>query len=163
MVSGVEMMRLTAKQDAIASRFRLDRPPTLLAHVSSHAPVSFCRLRTEKSGHGLIENVAYEEAYVFQVQLAPMNSVEVWENGRHHAIFDAPPGATLLLDLTTNPVTRLDRPFDTLRIYLSKASLDELAYEKGFRRADALAAPIFGQYDPVMYGLAQTVAAAMEN
>ena len=68
-----------------------------------------------------------------------------------------------LLDLTTSPVVKLDKPFDTLRFYISKASLDELAYEKGFRRADTLTAPAFSQYDPVMYGLAQTVAAAMEN
>ncbi|HEY3841176.1 MAG TPA: AraC family transcriptional regulator [Bryobacteraceae bacterium] len=156
-------MRLTAKQDAIASRFRLDRPPTVLAHVSSHALVSFCRLRTEKFGHGLIENIGYEEAYVFHVSLASQNTVEVWTNGKRHAYFDAPPGATILVDLTTNPVVRLDRPFDTLRFYISKALLDELAFEKGFRRADTLRAPAFGQYDPVMYGLAQTVAAAMEN
>ena len=157
------MMRPTAKQDAIASRFRLDRPPTLLAHVSSHALVSFCRLRTEKAGHGLIKNVAYEEAYVFHVALASMNSVEVWANGRHHAFCDAPPGTTFFLDLSTSPVVRLDRPFDSLRFYISKASLDELAYEKGFRRADTLTASAFGSYDQVMYGLAQAVAAAMEN
>ena len=57
----------------------------------------------------------------------------------------------------------LDTPFDSLRFYVSQAALDELAYDRGLRRVGGLHARTFGGRDPVMYGLAQALAAAMEQ
>ena len=65
--------------------------------------------------------------------------------------------------LRDNPVVSLDTPFDSLRLYIPQAALDEMADEAGIRRVKGLYTPSFGGRDLVMFGLAQALAAAMEH
>ena len=62
-----------------------------------------------------------------------------------------------------NPVVSLDTPFDSLRFYITQGALDEMANEAEIRRVEGLCAPNFGGRDLVMFGLAQALAAAMEQ
>jgi len=72
-------------------------------------------------------------------------------------------GDAQLVDLRDNPVVSLDTPFDSLRFYIPQIALDEMADEAGIRRVKELYAPNFGDRDLVMFGLAQALAAAMEQ
>jgi AraC-like DNA-binding protein len=72
-------------------------------------------------------------------------------------------GDVQLVDLRDNPVVSLDTPFDSLRFYIPQTALDEMANEAGIRRVKGLYAPNFGDRDLVMFGLAQALAAAMEQ
>jgi hypothetical protein len=51
-----------------------------------------------------------------------------------------------------NPVPEFHTSFDILRFYISQASLDELSFDRGLRRAAGLN-DCLGLQDPVMHGL----------
>jgi AraC family transcriptional regulator len=86
-----------------------------------------------------------------------------WIDGKFKGIPPAPLGCAYLYDLRDNPVVSLDTPFDSLRFYVAQAALDELAYDRGLRRVGGLHAPTFGGRDLMMYGLAQSLAAAIDQ
>src|SRR6202007_1007974 len=54
-------------------------------------------------------------------------------------------------------------PFDSVRFYISQATIDEMANEAGIRPVKGLYAPNFGARDLVMFGLAHALAGAMEQ
>ena len=57
------------------------------------------------------------------------------------------------VSLSRNPVPEFHTSFDILRFYVSQASLDELPFDRGLRRAAGLN-DCLGLQDPVMHGLA---------
>src|ERR1700745_3517489 len=61
------------------------------------------------------------------------------------------------------PTVRLDMPFDTFRLYIAQSTLDELAYEKGLRHVGGLVQREVGQHDPIMFHMAQILAAALDH
>jgi AraC family transcriptional regulator len=149
--------------DALARRFRIDRPPTLLARKSSKGRIEFSRMRSSHARRGRSLSVPRDEAFVFHVPLATPFFTKLWTAGRRREVPDFRLGYTQLVDLRDNPVVGLDIPFDTLRFCIPQIALDEIADEAGIRRVKGLYAPNFGARDLVMFGLAQTLAAAMEQ
>ena len=152
-----------AIEDDLARRFRIDRPPTLLARKSSKARIGFSRMRNSRPMRGRSLAVPPEEAFAFHVPLAVPFFSNLWTAGRRREVPDLRLGDAQLVDLGDNPVVSLDIPFDTLRFYISQITLDEMANEAGMRRVKGLYAPNFGGRDLVMFGLAQALAAAMEE
>lgn len=146
----------------IGERFGLDRPPTALARASSIAPIGFTRLRSEKARNDKAKDVPAENAFSFHVALRPA-SVDLWVDGRHRLAAPVQPGATFLFDLSRNPVSQIHTTFDILRFYISQASLDELAFDRGFRRSEGFALPCLGLHDPVMHGLAMALLSNVER
>jgi hypothetical protein len=61
----------------IGDRFRLDRPPPLLARTASVAPIGFTRLKSEGAPLGRTKDVPAENAYLLHVQLQPV-AVDMW-------------------------------------------------------------------------------------
>jgi AraC family transcriptional regulator len=157
------MMGADAIEDDLARRFRIDRPPTLLARKSSKARIGFSRMRNSRPMRGRSLAVPPEEAFAFHVPLAVPFFSNLWTAGRRREVPDLRLGDAQLVDLGDNPVVSLDIPFDTLRFYISQITLDEMANEAGMRRVKGLYAPNFGGRDLVMFGLAQALAAAMEE
>jgi AraC family transcriptional regulator len=157
------MMGADAIEDDLARRFRIDRPPTLLARKSSKARIGFSRMRNSRPMRGRSLAVPPEEAFAFHVPLAVPFFSNLWTAGRRREVPDLRLGDAQLVDLGDNPVVSLDIPFDTLRFYISQITLDEMANEAGMRRVKGLYAPNFGDRDLVMFGLAQALAAAMEE
>jgi AraC family transcriptional regulator len=149
--------------DALARRFRIDRPPTLLARRSSKGRIGFSRLRSSNARQGRSLTVPQEEAFAFHVPLALPFFTKLWTAGRRREVPDFHLGYAQLVDLRDNPVVSLDTTFDTLRFYISQIALDEMANEAGIRRVKGLYAPNFGARDLVMFGLAQSLVAAMEQ
>jgi AraC-like DNA-binding protein len=107
--------------------------------------------------------VPREEAFSFHVPLSVPFFARLWTNGRRREVPQLRLGDAQLVDLRDNPVVILDTPFDSLRFYIPQIALDEMADEAGIRRVKELYAPNFGDRDLVMFGLAQALAAAMEQ
>jgi AraC family transcriptional regulator len=157
------MMGEDAIAEVLAERFRIDRPPTLLARRSSKARIGFSRIRSSYAMRGRSLTVPQEEAFSFHVPLALPFFTNLWTAGRRREVPDFRLGDAQLVDLRDNPVVGLDTPFDSLRFYIPQMALDEIANEAGIRRIKGLYAPNFGARDLVMFGLAQALAAAMQQ
>jgi AraC family transcriptional regulator len=150
------------ESSVIGDRFGLSRPPTVLARTASVAPIGFTRLRSDNEGHVKAKDVPSESAFSFHVALRP-TSVDLWVDGKHQFADSIASGSTFLFDLSSNPVSHIHTSFDILRFYISQASLDELAFDRGIRRTNGFASPCLGLQDPVMYGLATAMLGDVER
>src|ERR1700734_3769607 len=157
------MMGADAIEDDLARRFRIDRPPTLLARRSSRARIGFSRMRSSRPMRGRSLAVPSEEAFAFHVPLSLPFFSDLWTAGRRREVPDMRLGYAQRVCPSDNPVVSLDIPFDSLRFYIPQIALDEMANEAGIRRVKGLHAPNFGGRDLVLFGLAQALAAAMEE
>ena len=137
-------MGVDAIEDDLAKRFRIDRPPTLLARKTSKARIGFSRMRSTRPMRGRSLAVSPEEAFAFHVPLSVPFFSNLWTSGRRREVPDLRLGDAQLVDLGDNPVVSLDIPFDLLRFYITQVALDEMANEAGIRRVTGLYAPNFG-------------------
>jgi AraC family transcriptional regulator len=145
----------------IGDRFQLARAPTVLTRRASMAPIAFTRLRSERTSGLRAKDVPYEEAFALHVILRPIR-VDMWVDGKKILRASARPGATFLFSLSRNPVPEFHTSFDILRFYISQASLDELSFDRGLRRAAGLN-DCLGLPDPVMHGLATALLDPVEH
>lgn len=156
-------MGSAAIDEILAKRFRIDRPPTLVARRYPRPHVAFSRVRSDYPMRGRSMTVPPEAAYSFHVPMTATFFSDLWTDGKRKTMPDANLGDAFLFDLSENPRVGLDKAFDSMRFYVPQAALDEIANEEGTRRINRLDAPQFGGSDPVMYGFAQTLAAAMAH
>jgi AraC family transcriptional regulator len=152
-----------AIEEVLAKRFRIDRPPTLLARRSSTARIGFSRIRSSHPMRGRSLAVPQEQAFSFHVPLSVPFFSNLWTAGQRREVPDMHLGDAQLVDLSDNPVVGLDTSFDSLRFYIPQIALDEMATEAGIRRVKGLYAPNFGGRDLVLFGLAQALAGTMEQ
>jgi AraC-like DNA-binding protein len=151
-------MQTIAIEKAVARRFRLAKAPTLVVQPEGVSPMAFTWLRDEGPFfRGRTMAVPPEEAFEFQVALAPMSSGEIWVDGNYTRLHGVSPGDTFVFDLSTNPNGNLNPPYDFLRFYLPTAALDQLACRRGLRRVGRLRTTSLGILDPVMHGLALSI------
>ncbi len=150
-------------EEILARRFGIDPPATLIARDSTRGAVSFTRLQSQEAQRGRSLDIPGEEAFAFQVPMLPSFFSHVWQAGKHQRLPAASLGAVYLFDLSNNPVVELEKPFDTLRLYISQKTLDDMAYERGLPRVGGLKATAMGATDPILYGMAQTLAAALAH
>src|ERR1700723_2132294 len=132
------MMGADAIEDDLARRFRIDRPPTLLARKSSKARIGFSRIRSSHPMRGRSLAVPQEEAFSFHVPLSVPFFSNLWTAGRRREVPELRLGDAQLIDLRDNPIVSLDTPFDSLRFYIPQIALDEMANEAGIRRVKGL-------------------------
>src|SRR5271155_3331794 len=157
------MMSVDAIEDDLAKRFRIDRPPTLLARRSSKARIGFSRMQSSRPMRSRSLPTPPEEAFAFHVPLAVPFFSNLRTAGKRREVPNWRLGDAQLVDLRDKPTVSLDIPFDSLRFYIPQTALDEMANEAVIRRVGGLSAPNFGDRDLVMFGLAQTLAGAMEH
>jgi AraC family transcriptional regulator len=157
------VMGADAIEDDLAKRFRIDRPPTLLARRSSKARIGFSRMRSRCPMRGRSLAALPEEAFAFHVPMSVPFFTKLWTAGRRREVPDFRLGYAQMVDLRDRPVVSLDTPFDSVRFFISQMALDEMADEAGIRRVKGLRAQNFGGRDLVMFGLAQALAVAMEH
>ncbi|MEJ1976978.1 MAG: hypothetical protein WDN49_13585 [Acetobacteraceae bacterium] len=124
-------MDTEAIEDLLAKRFRVERPPTLVARTVSKAPIVFSRLRSAQAVRGRSMSVPREDAFTFQVPLSMPFFSGLWQAGKHLPQSPVALGDAFLFDLSNNPTVGLNNPFDSLRFYIPRATLDELAYDRG--------------------------------
>ena len=150
-------MQTIAIEETVARRFRLAKAPTLVVQPEGVSPMAFTWLRDEGPFRGRTMAVPPEEAFEFQVALAPMSSGEIWADGNYTRLHGVSPGDTFVFDLSTNPNGNLSPPYDFLRFYLPAAPLDQLASRRGLCRVGRLRTTSLGIHDPVMHGLALSI------
>jgi AraC family transcriptional regulator len=150
-------MQTIAIEETVARRFRLAKAPTLVVQPEGVSPMAFTWLRNEGPFRGRTMAVPPEEAFEFQVALAPMSSGEIWANGTYTRLHGVSPGDTFVFDLSTNPNGNLRPPYDFLRFYLPAAALDQLACRRGLCRVGRLRTTSLGIHDSVMQGLALSI------
>jgi AraC family transcriptional regulator len=148
-------------EEVLAQRFQIRSPPTVLAKTAAKEPVIFTHLRSPEALDGRSMDIRGEDAFAFQVPLQPSFFSNVWHAGKHTRLPVAAPGSVYLFDLSSNPVVELDKPFDTLRLYISQSTLDEMAYARGLPRVGGLRASVMGGPDLILFGMAQTLAASL--
>ncbi len=156
-------MDTSAIETTITKQFRLERAPTLLALQGANAPIAFTRLHANGELRGPTLSVPPEDSYAFEVTLAPLSLGEIWVDGRSSGRNAAAPGDTYLFDLSRSTIANLAPPFDFLRLCIPVATLDQLAYDRGVRRVGGLRTTSRGIYNPVMQGLAMSLAAALQE
>lgn len=145
----------------IADRFQMAAPPTALARSASMAPIGFSRLRGADVRHLRAKDVPVERAFAFHVAMQP-TQIDLWVDGKH-AITSAPrPGEAYLFDLASSPVSEFHASFDVMRFYISQASIDELAYERGLSGA-IIVTPRLGVADRTMHGMATALLDSVER
>jgi AraC-like DNA-binding protein len=156
-------MGSTAVDEILARRFRIDRPPTLVARKYPRSHVAFSRMRGDHPMRGRSMTVPPEAAYSFHVPMSAPFFSDLWMEGKRKALPDANLGDAFLFDLSENPRVGLDTSFDSMRFYVPQTALDEIANEEGTPKIKKLNARQFGGRDLVMYGFAQTLAGAMAH
>jgi AraC family transcriptional regulator len=156
-------MSTNAIAHSLAQRFHLESAPSFVARAATIGTIAFTHLKSPHPLHGRSESVPREAAFSIHVPLSLPFFSDLWIDGNFKGNPPAPLGCAYLYDLTENPVVSLDTPFDSFRFYVSQAALDELAYDRGLRRVGGLHTRTFGGRDLVMYGLAQSLAAAMDE
>lgn len=95
--------------------------------------------------------------------LKPLLEWNFCEPSREGALPTARAGDVFLFDLTRNPIIDLRTPFDMMRFNITQSSLDDLALERGLRRVKGLLVGRDGANDPVLHGLAISLAGMMEG
>ena len=154
-------MTAEAIEHVLAKRFRIERPPTLVAHKGTKAEIAFSRMRSAYPMRGRSLAVPLENSFAFHVPLSAMFFSHLWVGGNPKTLPRTTLGDAFLFDLSDNPIVGLDTPFDSMRFYIPQAALDAMAHDHGIRRTAGLCSPSFCKRDLVMYGLAQSLAAAM--
>ncbi|WP_051381509.1 helix-turn-helix transcriptional regulator [Paraburkholderia mimosarum] len=154
-----------APDRALAGRFRLRQAPTLRASVAPLAPpVTFSRLRNDRPQPGRSLPPPPEEAVIFQIPLVACPEPDICYSGiRIDDSAACRQGWSYLLDLRCEPTRRLDKPFDAVRLYLSRSTIDDFTWQKGRRRIGDLVQREFGVYDPVLFHLTQAVLPVLEQ
>jgi AraC family transcriptional regulator len=151
-------------EKGVARQFKLTKAPTLFAKGDSGRPIAFTRLRAEGSFCGPTIPIPPEESFTFQVAMGPMVTGDIWIDGCHSKLEAAQPGDAFVYDLSSHPVANLRPPFDFVRFYLPVKTMDQLAYDSGLRPVRRLlTSPSTPARDPIMHGLAQAIASALED
>lgn len=156
-------MDTSAIETTISKQFRLERAPTLVALKGETRPIAFTRLHAKGDLPGPTLSVPPEDAFAFEVALAPLSSGEIWVDGKSSGRNSAAPGDTYLFDLSRSTIANLAPPFDFLRFFLPVARLDQLAYDRGVPRVGGLRTTSRGIYNPLMLGLATSLFAALRK
>jgi AraC family transcriptional regulator len=156
-------MDAKAIEKAISNQFGLESAPTLLALKEAGPPIAFTRLRATGELRGPTLSVPPEDAFAFEVTLAPLLSGEIWVGGRFSGRNAAAPGDTYLFDLSRKTIADLAPPFDFLRFCLPTATLDRLTADRELGRVGGLRTTSRGIPNPIMQGLAMSLLAAIQD
>jgi AraC family transcriptional regulator len=148
--------------NAIGDSFKIPPPPTIAARVAPGAEIAFSHFRSDKPQVGLSVPSVRQEAFVFNLPLAPARYPIVSIDGRRQSVVQDP-GKAYLFDLTSRNEVSLDTTYDSIRFHLPQTTIDYMAYEKGVPRVGGLRAKCLGQDDVVLYRLALLVWPAILN
>ncbi|NTH68541.1 helix-turn-helix transcriptional regulator [Agrobacterium rhizogenes] len=141
---------------AIGRGYNIPPPPTVAARIAGASEIAFSHFKSLEPQPGLSVPSPREEAFVFNVPLAPARYPIVSIDGRRQSVVQDP-GKAYLFDLTSRNEVSLDTTYDSIRIHLPQTAIDCMAYEKGLPRVGGLRALCLGQDDAVLYHLALTL------
>lgn len=123
--------------ETLASRFRAESS-YLVTNALQLTALAVTRVRRDTPGHGLTDRMPTAAAFSVSLQLRDQEKRELFLCGRsvHRQGYGA--RTTAIVDHEQEPQAYLSSPFDTLHFYVSRAALDQIAYDNGARRIDTL-------------------------
>ncbi|MDE1147109.1 MAG: AraC family transcriptional regulator [Azospirillaceae bacterium] len=155
------MRARSSYESSISDKFKV-HAPSLVSHVGRSAPIGFSLIR----GHGTGEftkPTQAQDAYAISIFLQPSPKLAMKVNGRVLAPQSVAAGGVIISHLETVPGVRFNGPFDFVRCYVTKETLDELAEPARTPPLDGLRRPDFGTKDLVLYHLAVSAAPLIER
>ena len=153
--------RMTIEAE-ISERFHLPAP-TVLCPLGKSPPLTFSRLRSVAANSRKSRPARPEDGYATHIMLCERADVQLWVNSREVHIAPVFKGGVMMEHLENTPAVGFNSGFDFIRIYVSKASLDEMADGAGLPRPDGLRRPQYGGRDPILYHLAAAVAPLIQR
>jgi len=136
--------------------------PTAEITLSERASFSFGRFQTTEGIPEMTRPVVGERGYIVVSQLKPIPFIEQFLGKKKVSSGSYPIGGVSVIDLTEEPAVLLPNPFDALMLYVTQASLDEVAYAHRAPRVQQLAWPQ-GTFDSVVHHLGQTLLPSLER
>ena len=79
-----------------------------------------------------------QKAFAIHVHHTPLTGADLWIQGRHTRVPRVENGSLLIFDLQSEPISQTHQRFEFSRFQLSRAAMDDLAYERGLRRIGEL-------------------------
>lgn len=147
----------------VAHRFRLPNVPTLSSSTPARSPITISRVRCDEAGHGASRSPPVEDAYVASIAISDLHSADVWLLGKQVRRGGSAASGLYLFNFQTDPIVFFHSPFDFVRFYISRASLEELSRDAGAPLTGSLSRPEFGSLDPVLYNLALAMLPALDR
>ena len=135
---------------------------TAQVKLSEHASFSFGRVMSSEGLPEIARPIAGEKGFIVALQLRAIPFIEQFFGRAKVSSGSNPIGGVRAIDLREEPAVLLPHPFDALVLYVTQASLDEVAYAHGARRVEQLAWPL-GHFDPVVYHLGKTLLSSLEQ
>jgi len=146
----------------LAENMYLKDSPTAEIQLSALASFTFGRLQTTEGLPDIARPMIGERDYIIAVQLKAIPFVEHFVGKKKVSSGYYPMGAVSVIDLREEPACLLPTAFDSLALYVTQATLDEVAYAHGVPRVEKLIWP-YGVFDPVVHHLGQALIASLEQ
>jgi len=146
----------------LAEAMHLKDSITARISLSEHASSAFARVQSSKGLPEIARPILREQGFIVALQLKAIPFMEQFFGRTRVSSGSYPIGAVSAIDLRDEPAVLLPHPFDALVVYVTQASLDEVAYAHGAPRVEQLAWPL-GRFDPVVYHLAKTLLSSLEQ
>jgi AraC-like DNA-binding protein len=154
--------RVPTVWNQLAEAMYLKDSNTAQVTLPEHASSPFARVRSTKGLPEIARPIVREEGFIVALQLKPIPFIEQFFGRTKVSSGSYPIGGVSAIDLREEPAVLLPHPFDALVLYVTQASLDEVAYAHGARRVEHLAWPL-GRFDPVVYHLGKTLLTSFEQ
>jgi AraC-like DNA-binding protein len=137
----------------IGRRFHRPPVPSIVARPELDDPVVFSHVSSAIAMPAPTLAPPIENTFAIHVHHSPLTAAEVWIDGRHMRLPPVSNGGIFIFDLRTEPIAQIHEAFEFSRFQFSRATLDDLAYERGLRRVGDLRAATCDP-DPVIQHLA---------
>src|ERR1700749_2149148 len=125
----------TALSSTLGRRFHTPPTPSVVALSHSTHPITFSLVASDAALPEPTLAPPVEQAFAVHVHHAPLaRGGHIWIEGRHRPMPPVPVGRVFIFDLRTDPAALTFEPFEFSRIHISRASMDELAFESGITR-----------------------------
>lgn len=146
----------------LAEAMYLKDSSTAQVTLSEHSSFPFARVQSSEGLPEIARPIIREEGFIVALQLKAIPFIEQFFGRTKVSSGSYPIGGVSAIDLQEEPAVLLPHPFDTLVLYVTQASLDEVAYAHGARCVEQLTWPL-GRFDPVVYHLGKTLLSSLEQ
>jgi len=130
--------------------------------LSERASFSFGRFQSSEGLPEIARPVVGERGYIIVLQLKAIPFIEQFLSKKKVSSGCYPIGAVSAIDLREEPAVLLPNPFDALVLYVTQATLDEVAYAHQAPRAEQLVWP-HGVLDPIVQHLGKILLSSLEH
>jgi AraC family transcriptional regulator len=140
----------------IGKRFHRPPAPSIFACADLCDPIAFSHVYSDTAMPAPTLPPPAENAFAIHLHHVPLSRGDIWLQGRHTKMPRIAEGGVFIFDLRTEPTAHVHERFEFSRFQLSRAAMDDLAYERGLRKLGDLRADT-GHADLVLQHLAMAM------